>query len=65
MTRDEHLRVIYIVNSVTRGKRQGLLMLCGGPECGGAEMFVPGRSAWDVATVSAAHLNDTYPDQLT
>lgn len=59
MTRDEHLRAIRVVGSVKRGKRFGLLMLCSGPECGGAEVFAGGLSAADVATAAERHIDET------
>lgn len=63
MTREEHLRAIYLVGTVRRGKRLGLLMLCSGPECGGAEVFAGGLSAADVATAAERHIDET--EELT
>lgn len=63
MTRDQHLRAIYITGSVKRGKRDGLLMLCSGPECGGAEMFAPGRTAADVVSAADGHIDDVDQDE--
>lgn len=60
MTRDEHMRAIRIVGSAKRGKRLGLLMLCCGPECAGAEMFATGLAAADVVTAADAHIQQTY-----
>lgn len=59
MTRDEHMRAIRVVGTSKREKRIGLVLLCSGPECGGAEVWVPGLSAADVAAGAAQHL-DTY-----
>lgn len=56
MTREEHLKAIYIVGSVKRGKVNGLLMLCSGPECGGAEIFAR-RNAADVGAEANAHID--------
>lgn len=56
MTRDEHLKSIYIVGSAKRGKVDVLLMLCSGPECGGAEMFAR-RTAADIVAESNAHID--------
>jgi hypothetical protein len=56
MTREEHLKAIYIVGSKKRGKVHGLLMLCSGPECGGAEMFARPTAA-DVSAEANAHVD--------
>jgi hypothetical protein len=61
VTREEHMRSIYIVGSAKRGKREGLLMLCSGPECGGAEMFAE-RNAGAVAAAANAHIDETEGD---
>lgn len=63
MTRDEHLRVIRIVGTATRGKRIGLLLLCAGPECGGAEQFARGLSVADVVDAAGRHLDDFAAEQ--
>jgi hypothetical protein len=39
VTREEHLKAIYIVGSQKLGKHTVLVMLCPGTECGGAQMF--------------------------
>lgn len=62
MTRDEHLAAILIVGSAKRGKRHGLLMLCSGPDCGGAEMFARGLKVADVLAAANAHIDDTEED---
>lgn len=56
MTREEHLKAIYIAGAAKRGKTMGLLMLCSGPECGGAEMFAR-PDAFDVGVQSNAHID--------
>lgn len=56
MTREEHLRAIYIVGSKKVGKGNVLVMLCSGPECGGAEMFAR-CTAGDVAAEGGAHVD--------
>jgi hypothetical protein len=56
VTRDEHLKAVYVVGTAMRGKTAGLLMLCSGPECGGAEMFAAGLTADDVAAAADAHM---------
>lgn len=63
MTRDEHLKAVYVVGSATRGKTTGLLMLCSGPECGGAEMFATGLTAFDVAAAANAHIGEVNPSR--
>lgn len=63
MTRDEHLKHILIVGSQTRGKRHGLLMLCSGPECAGAEMFARGLKVADVLVAAEAHIADCEADE--
>jgi uncharacterized protein (DUF983 family) len=62
VTRDEHLAAILIVSSAKRGKRHGLLMLCSGPDCGGAEMFARGLKVPDVLAAANAHIDDTEDD---
>lgn len=57
MTREEHLRAIYLAGSAKRGNRNGLLMLCSGPDCGGAEMFTPGPTVADVMAAADAHID--------
>jgi hypothetical protein len=59
VTRDEHMRAIYIVCGQQRGKTRGLLMLCSGPDCAGAEVFAPGRKAADVVTAANRHIDET------
>lgn len=39
MLRQQHLKAIYIVGSRKLGKGSVLVMLCGGPDCAGAEML--------------------------
>lgn len=56
MTREEHLKAIRIVGSAKRGKTIGLIMLCSGPECGGAEMFARSTAA-DVGVEANAHID--------
>lgn len=57
MTREEHLRAIYIVGSKKVGSnRTVLIMLCSGPECGGAEMFAR-CTAGDVAAEAGTHVD--------
>lgn len=56
MNREEHLKAIRIVGAATRGKTNGLVMMCSGPTCGGAEMFAR-RTAADVAAEAGAHID--------
>jgi hypothetical protein len=62
VTRDEHRQAIYVTASVKRGKRTGLVMLCSGPECGGAEMFAPSLRVGDVLAAADAHIDAVDPD---
>jgi hypothetical protein len=39
MTREEHLKAIYITSTRKVGKNTLLVMLCSGPDCGGSEML--------------------------
>ena len=57
MTREDHLKAIYIVGSAKRGKAIGVLMLCSGPDCGGAEMFARPTAA-DVGAKANAHIDE-------
>lgn len=57
MTREEHLRAITIVGNTRRYKRIGVLMLCSGPDCGGAEMFADSPNAAAVATAANTHID--------
>lgn len=59
MTREEHLKAIYIVSSAERGRNSGLLMLCSGPDCGGAEMFARGLTVGAVVAAANVHIDDT------
>lgn len=63
MTREEHRRAIYIVSSAKRGKFTGLLMLCSGPDCGGAEMFAPRLTVAAVVAAADAHIDAVDPDE--
>lgn len=56
MTRDEHLKAIYIASSRKIGKSTVLVMLCSGPECGGAEMFAR-PDAFDVGVQANTHID--------
>ena len=56
MTREEHLKAIYIAGSRNLGKRTVLVMVCSGPECGGAEMFAR-LNAYDVGAEANAHID--------
>jgi hypothetical protein len=58
MNREEHRRAIYVVGSARRNKRTGLLMLCSGPECGGAELFARGLTVADVVATANTHIDD-------
>ena len=62
MTREEHLRAITVVGSSKRFKRIGLLMLCSGPDCGGADMFAMGLSVAAVVTAANAHIDQAESD---
>jgi hypothetical protein len=59
VTREEHRKAIYMVGAQKRGNRNGLLMLCSGPECGGAEMFIRGITVDAVIAAADAHIDDT------
>lgn len=49
MTREEHLKAIYITGSRRVGSRTMLVLLCSGPDCGGAEMLArPNAAAVEV-----------------
>jgi hypothetical protein len=61
VTRDEHLQRIYITASQKRGKQHGLVLLCSGPECHGAEMFAPGLTVGHVLVVANQHIDDVGP----
>lgn len=56
MTRDEHLRAIYVVGSEKVGKVSVLVMLCSGPDCAGAQMFSRLTVA-DVLAEASAHVD--------
>lgn len=58
MTRDDHLKKIYVVGSAKRGKTTGLVLLCAAPECAGAEMFSRLTVA-DVLAEANAHVDKT------
>lgn len=58
MTREEHLRAVTIVGSAKRYKRAGLLLLCSGLDCGGAEMFAAGHSVAVVLAAANAHIDE-------
>lgn len=58
MTREEHLKAIYIVSSQKRGKATGLLMLCSGPDCARAEVFAVRRTAGAVAEAANRHIDE-------
>ncbi len=56
VTREEHLKAIYVVGSRKVGKRTMLVMMCSGPECGGAEILAHYTAA-DVGTEANAHID--------
>jgi len=56
MTREEHLRVIYVTGTRVVGKHSVLVMLCAGPDCGGAQMLTRPNAA-DVLTEANAHID--------
>lgn len=56
MTQEQHLRAIWIVGSRKIGKRTVLVMLCSGPDCGGAEILAQPNAA-DVGAEANAHIN--------
>lgn len=58
MTREEHLRAIYVIASQRRGKRAGLLMLCSGPDCAGAEVFALSHTVGAVLEAAARHIDE-------
>lgn len=55
MTREEHLKKIMIVGTRKLGKSTALVMLCSGPECGGAEMLSR-CSVGDAVTAAGVHI---------
>ncbi len=57
MTRDEHLKKIYVTGSRTVNKAAVLMMLCSGPDCAGAQMLTAGLTAADVAAEASAHVD--------
>lgn len=56
MTREEHLKAIWVVNSRKVGNHMLLVMLCSGPDCGGAEILAR-RTAADIAAEANAHID--------
>lgn len=56
VTREEHLKAVYVVSSRKLGKSTVLVMLCSGPECGGAEMLAH-PNAFDVGVQATAHID--------
>lgn len=62
MTRDEHRRAIYVTASQKRETRFGLVLLCSGPNCHGAEMFAAGLTVADVLAAADAHIDSVDPD---
>jgi hypothetical protein len=56
MTREEHLRAIYVTGTRVVGKRSVLVMLCAGPDCGGAAMLAKPIVA-DVLAEANAHID--------
>jgi hypothetical protein len=56
VTREEHLRAIKIIASKRRGKRIGLLALCSGPDCDGAEVWIAGISIGDAVDAGDKHI---------
>jgi hypothetical protein len=56
MTRDQHLKAIYITGTRKLGKNTVLVMLCSGPDCGGAEMLAR-INAYDVTTEANTHID--------
>lgn len=57
MTRAQHREAVYIVGTDTRGKVFGLILVCHGPDCGGAEMFARPTVGDTVAKVEA-HIDE-------
>lgn len=58
MTREEHLKALYILGTKARGKTSGLLLLCSGPDCGGAEVFAPGLTVGAVSEAANRHIDE-------
>lgn len=56
MTREEHLKAIKLVGTRVVGKRTMLVMLCSGPDCGGAEMLAH-YTAYAVGAEADAHID--------
>lgn len=57
MDRDEHLKRIYLVGSRTIGKRSALVLMCSGPDCGGAELLAIGLTVAAVLAEANAHVD--------
>ncbi len=57
MTPEKHRKAIFVVGTEKLGKRTVLVMLCSGPDCGGARMLTEGLTAADVAAEAAAHID--------
>ncbi len=55
MDRDEHLKKIYITGVTKVGTRRVHTLLCGGPDCGGAQMFA-GLTVADVLAEADDHI---------
>lgn len=58
MTSEEHLAAIYIISSQKRGRTSGLLALCSGPDCAGAEVYVAGLTVGKVLAAANRHIDE-------
>ncbi len=56
MTREEHLKAVKVVGSRQVGARIMVVMLCSGPECGGAELLAH-HDAHDIGVEASAHVD--------
>lgn len=56
VTREQHLKAIWVTGSRKIGNRAVLVMLCSGPACGGAEILAQ-HTAADVGAEANAHID--------
>ncbi len=56
MTRETHLRRIYIIGAEQRGRTAGLKMACSGTQCGGPTLFAAGINVAAVLAAADEHI---------
>lgn len=56
MTREQHREKVYVTGSRRVGNRTVLVMLCAGPDCGGAEILSR-LTVGDVLAETDAHID--------